>query len=313
MFFLGIDLGGTNIKAGIVDQDCNLVRVGSRPTGVPRSYEEICGDIVALCREMLKQEGLALADVERIGIGCPGWVNDRTGVVEYAYNLQWKDVPLRDCVMSGLDNVPTAVGNDANAAALGEYHAGSAKGADSAVIVTLGTGVGAGIIIDSKIISGYSGGASEFGHMVIEKDGAQCTCGRKGCWEAYSSATGLIAMTRKEMEINSNSLLWPISREEGKVSGKTAFQAMKQGDTSGKEVVDRYIDYLACGLANVINSLQPEIIALGGGISKEGDTLLIPLREAVAKEAFGGSMRTEIRLCTLGNDAGIIGAAMLGA
>ncbi len=315
MFYVGVDLGGTNIKAGVVDENCGLLCSGDRPTALPRSAQEACEDIVAQILAVVEQAGLSPAEIARIGIGCPGTVNNVTGIVEYSNNLQWRNFPLTQYIQSRLNGIPVSIGNDANVAALGEFYAGSAKGADSAVVITLGTGVGSGAILDSKIITGHNCAATEFGHMVIQYGGRLCTCGRKGCLEAYASASALIAMTKEEMDRNPDSLMWKISEREGKISGKTAFSAMKQGDASGKAVTGLYIGYLACGLANIINILQPEMICLGGGVSKEGDALLLPLREKVYAQLFGGKGETctEIRLCSLGNDAGIIGAAMLGA
>lgn len=314
MYYLGIDLGGTNIKAGIVTEDCKIIISDSRPTGLPCSAEEVCGNIADIAMSLLSRGGISLREIGSVGVGCPGNVNGSAGIVKYAYNLGFRDVPLKALVESKMGGIPVFIGNDANLAAFGEYRAGSAKGAQSSVLITLGTGLGAGIVIDSKIIEGFTGAASEFGHMVIEKGGTECTCGRRGCWEAYSSATGLIAMSRAEMKKNPESLMVELSRAEGRVSGRTAFAAMKAGDLPGKSVVDRYISYLACGIANVISALQPEVISLGGGVSREGDPLLLPLIEAVRAETFGGpdELVTEIRLCELGNDAGIIGAAMLG-
>jgi len=314
MYYLGVDLGGTTIKAGIVTEDCRLLRAGSVPTEPQEGGARMCDRIAVLCRSILEEEGMTLRQVGHLGLGSPGFVNGKTGILVFSGNLNLRDFPLRRAVSERLGDIPVTIGNDANMAAYGEYAAGSVRDASSAVVITLGTGVGAGVIINGEIVEGYGGGASEFGHMVIEKDGRLCTCGVRGCWEAYSSATGLIAMTTQAMEDNPDSLLWEASEKEGKVSGRTAFLAAKQGDGPGQAVVDQYIDYLACGVANVINALQPEVISLGGGVSKEGNGLLQPLIRSVRARAFGGPMTfvTQLRLCTLGNDAGMIGAAMFG-
>ena len=205
---------------------------------------------------------------------------------------------------------PVHVENDANAAAYGEYLAGSAKGAKNAVCITLGTGVGGGVIIDGRIYSGFNYAGAELGHMVIEVDGPECTCGRRGCFEVFSSATGLVRMTREAMKAHPESVMHTM----GEPGGRTAFNAMRQGDSAGKEVVDSYIKYLAAGIANVINIFQPEILSIGGGVCNEGDALLNPLKEAVAGEVYTrrGQKNTKIVIATLGNDAGIIGAAFLG-
>ena len=210
--------------------------------------------------------------------------------------------------------IKTYIGNDANVAAFGEYVAGSAKGANIAVMITLGTGVGAGIVIDGKIYTGFNFAGAEIGHTVIEVDGASCTCGRKGCFEAYSSATGLIRMTKEEMDKSPDSLMHKLSEETGHVSGRTAFDAAKQGDEVAQRVVDKYIKYLAAGVTNTINIFQPDIFSIGGGVAGEGDNLLIPLKEIVEKEVYSRNSpkNTEIVIASLGNDAGIIGAALLG-
>ena len=204
--------------------------------------------------------------------------------------------------------------NDADAAALGEAVAGAAKGAKCAVMITLGTGVGGGIIIDGKIYSGFNHAGGELGHLVIEKDGRPCSCGRKGCWEAYSSATGLVKMTKEKMEANKDSKMWDLCDGKlEKAGGKTSFKSARLGDKAGKEVVDAYVSYLACGLTNIINIFQPEILSIGGGVCNEGDYLLDPVKKLVFSECYSrdGVPQTEIRIATLGNDAGIIGAAAI--
>ena len=209
---------------------------------------------------------------------------------------------------------PCYVENDANAAAYGEFLAGAAKGANDAVCITLGTGVGGGIIINGKIYSGFNFAGAEIGHTVVDPNGPQCTCGRYGCFEVFSSAMGLIRMTKEAMEQNKDSLLWAESELQGKVSARTAFNAMRQGDAVAKDVVDKYIKYLACGITNTINIFQPDILCIGGGVCNEGDPLLLPLKEIVAKEVYtrNSPKNTEIVIAKLGNDAGIIGAAFLG-
>ena len=220
---------------------------------------------------------------------------------------------MREYLSSGL-KLPVYIENDANAAAYGEFLAGSGKGTNSMVAITLGTGVGGGIIIDGKIYAGSNYAGAELGHTVIVKGGRACTCGRDGCFEAYSSATGLINMTKEEMERCPDSLMWEVSRQQGKVSGRTAFDAMRQGDTAAKRVVDEYIGYLACGLTNMVNIFQPDVLCIGGGICNEGETLMVPLRKLIETERYSKYCQKQTKLVTavLGNDAGIIGAAMLG-
>ena len=248
-----------------------------------------------------------------VGLGCPGTCNLDTGIVEYSNNLKWNNVPLRDYVAKAL-GIPAYIENDANAAALGEFYAGAAKGSKSAIIITLGTGLGAGIIIDGKLFSGSNYAGAEIGHTVINVDGEQCTCGRKGCFETYCSATALVKFTKRAIEKCPDSAMVRLAEEEGKVSGRTAFKAATAGDKAGQEVVDYFIKNLACGLINTINVFQPDMLCIGGGVSNEGDNLLNPLKDYINKEVYSknSSNNTKITLCSLGNNSGIIGAALLG-
>ena len=318
MFRIGIDLGGTNIAAGLVNESYRIVRKDSVPTNAHRDPALIVDDIAALCKKICADEGIALSAIDAIGIASPGIANHDDGVVEYSNNLPFRKLRICDMLRerTGIANIH--VENDANAAAWGEAVAGAAKGTKKSVMITLGTGVGGGIIIDGKVFSGFNYAGGELGHTVIEKDGAPCSCGRKGCWEAYSSATALIRMTREKMEecaaMGRETLITKLVAEKGKVSGKTAFDAMRAGDEAGKEVVEKYLAYLATGLGNMINIFQPEVISLGGGVSNERENLLKPLIPLIRKEQYGGDLvpLTKICIAELGNDAGIIGAAFLG-
>lgn len=311
-YHLGIDIGGTNIACGIVNENCEIIARSKVRTNSPRPYAEILADIIRAGELACEEAEIAPSRLDSIGMGCPGTCNQDTGVVEYSNNLGFRNVPLRTDVEKHF-GVKTWLGNDADAAAFGEYCAGSAKGADSAVVITLGTGVGSGIIINGKIYSGFNFAGGEIGHSVIVVDGRPCTCGRKGCFEAYSSATGLVNTTREYAEKNPGSLMAKLIKQEGKVSARTAYQAMKQGDPVGLDVTEQYVKYLAVGITNVINIFQPDILCIGGGVCNEGDTLLVPLKKAVAEQVYtrNSAKNTEIVICSLGNDAGIIGAAML--
>ncbi len=313
MYTIGIDLGGTNIVASVVDSDYNIISTSKTPTNSPRSAEEIFDDIAEISFDAIKKAGLTISDIESVGLGTPGTANS-DGVIEFANNLGFVNVPARDMLIErfGIENV--YIENDANCAALGEAFAGCGHGAKEFVAVTLGTGVGSGIIIDGKIVNGVNCAGGECGHMVIVVDGEQCSCGRKGCWEAYASATALIRQTKMAMEEYPDSYMHHLAAEEGKVSGRTAFDAMRKGDIAGIKVVDTYIKYVACGLINIINALQPEIICIGGGICNEGETLLKPLRRYVQAERYSmhSKIQTKIVKAELGNDAGVIGAAILG-
>ncbi len=311
MYSIGVDLGGTNIVAGVVDDNYRILSVAKCKTNSPRSAEEILEDIARLCRDAVKKAGLSLKQMEFVGIGSPGTCN--TGVVEYSNNLGFVNVPICQIMHEKL-GLPVYIENDANAAALGEAKAGAAKGANSCVCITLGTGVGGGIIIDGKIYGGFNFSGAEVGHIVIEQNGEPCTCGRNGCWEAYASATALVRQTKKAMQENPDSQMWKIAGSLDSVNGLTAFDAMRAGDAAGKAVVDQYIAYVACGVTNMVNIFQPEILCIGGGVSKEGETLLAPLRKHVEAERYSRYSEKQTKICvaTLGNDAGIIGAACLG-
>lgn len=317
MYYLGIDLGGTNIAAGVVDENYHILAKAKRKTKVPCEPDDLCEQLAVTALEAIENAKIKIDDIPWIGVGTPGTVNRKDGVVEFANNLYLNNYPLRDLLEKRL-NKKVIVENDANAAAYGEYKAGALKGAENGLAITLGTGIGSGIIIDGKIYAGFNFAAGEMGHTVIQFNGRHCTCGRNGCWEAYASATGLIAMTKEEMQKTEdrNSPIWKLADGDlDNVSGRTAFDAMRAGDPAGKKVVDEYISYLGCGIANCINTLQPDILCIGGGICNEGETLLKPLRDYVAHQVYTINTSKKTVLCTakLGNDAGIIGAALIGA
>jgi len=312
-YYIGIDLGGTNIKAGVVNENYEIIAKATTKTLCPRLAKEICDDMAKVSIEACREAGIDVNDVEWIGIGTPGIADNDKGTIPYSNNLDFHDVPVREYIQTHI-NKPVYVANDANAAAYGEFVAGSAKGARNAVCITLGTGVGAGIIVDGKILTGSNHAGAELGHIVIDMDGPQCTCGRKGCFEVFSSAIGLVRMTKEAAEADSSSLLNEYYEKDGKYSAKHAFIAMRNGDKAGTEVVNKYCRYLAAGITNAINIFQPDILCIGGGVCNEGDHLLLPVKELVAKEVYTRMIpqNTEIVVASLGNDAGIIGAAFLG-
>ena len=318
MVRLGIDLGGTNIAVGIVDENYKIIHKGSVPTGATRPAEKIVDDMAELCRKVTADAGYTMADVASVGIAAPGTINSRDGYVEYANNLPFHHLPIVSLLRERLGNLPVFVDNDANAAAYGEAVAGAAKGTANSIMVTLGTGVGGGIIIDHKVYSGFNGAGGELGHMVIVENGVPCSCGRRGCFEAYSSATALIRMTSEKLakceKAKRPTVMTDLVAKKGRVTGRTAFDGMRAGDAAAKEVVDEYLRYLACGIANLINVFQPEILSIGGGISGEGQSLIDALLPLVRGEGYGGDVVPLTKLCIaqLGNDAGIVGAAALG-
>lgn len=313
MYKLGIDLGGTNIVAGVVNEEYKIVGVGKVKTNPPRSADEIADDMAKAALTAIENAGITLDDIDSMGIGTPGAIDSINGVVAYANNLNFFDVKLGQMMKERL-NKDFYIENDANAAAYGEYIAGAGRGTKNFIAITLGTGVGGGIIIDGSIYSGSNGAGGELGHTIIAMDGEICTCGRNGCWEAYASATALIRQTKQAMQRYPKSIMWDICEGElDNVSGITAFNAMRSGDMAGSMVVGKYINYVAIGIANVINTFQPDVVCIGGGISREGDTLIDPIKQFVEGENYARNMRSKsvIKTADLGNDAGIIGAAFL--
>ncbi len=312
---IGVDLGGTKIAVGLLNESNKIIDTVSAPTNLPRPENEVEKDIADLCVQVAKKNKIDFKNqIKWIGIGTPGSVNSKTGIVEFNANFGYYNWNLAENIQKLL-NCKVFIENDANAAAYGEYIEGGAKNANIAVVITLGTGIGSGIIINGKIFSGFNYCGAELGHTVIVKDGRECMCGRKGCWEKYASARALTQDTQYAMIKNKNNIMWQIAENDiMKVNAKTAFDAMKENDELATEVVNNFIQYIACGVTNVINIFQPEIICIGGGVSKEGDAILQPIRDYVDREDYSrkGANRTKIVAAKLRNDAGIVGAACLG-
>ena len=314
---IGIDLGGTNIAAGVVNEKLEIIAQCSVPTNANRPNIEIVKDIALVCKKVLATANLTEDDIVSVGIASPGTIDDEAGIVFSAANLHFTNFPLVPLLREMLTVKEIHIENDANAAAWGEAIAGAAKGSNSSVMITLGTGVGGGVIENGKILKGFNNAGAEMGHFVIAIDGRPCTCGRLGCWEAYSSATGLINMTKEKLEAcaaqGRKTVMADMVAEKGKVTGRIAFDGLRAGDEAAKEVVDEYINYLASGISSVINIFQPEVLSIGGGISNEGQYLLDLLVPRVREMIKGGPIDfTDIRIAELRNNAGIIGAAVLG-
>lgn len=295
---IGIDIGGTDTKIGLVDVHHKLIDSVCIPTGADRPAEDVIRDIGGQALDLLEKNGIAMDQCTGVGIGVPGTVDRKNGIVRYSNNIRWEEVPLAEKMGYYLP-IPVEIANDADCAALGETLAGAGRECSDVVMITLGTGVGGGIVLAGEIYEGKGIGGSELGHMVIVEDGEPCTCGRRGCLEAYVSATAL-------------------KRDARRVSGldlkpEEIFELAEEGDTLIKVVVDAYIRRLGLGIVNIVNIFRPQLVLLGGGISKQGETLLAPLREIVKKECFGGEKGDvpEIEAAELGNDAGMIGAAGL--
>lgn len=313
---IGVDVGGTNLAAGLLDDSYNIICKDSVPANGKRPDVEIVEDIIMLCQRLIDKANLTAKDIESIGIGIPGYADSKAGVVGHCANINLNNIPLSKMIKDRL-GVPVFLGNDADCAALGEAIAGATADASNSVMITIGTGIGGGIIINKKIYDGFNHIGGELGHMVIVKGGKQCNCGRKGCWEAYGSATALVAQTKEAVIKNPDSILAGlVENDVDRVNGKTPFDALDMGCPVAKEVVDNYIDHFSTGLTNVINIFQPEKVVIGGGISNQGARLIDAISRFVNEERYDREVdvpKTVIQTAVLGNDAGIIGAAALGA
>ena len=314
MYRIGVDLGGTNIVSAVVDENNKIIARAKEKTNAPRPAEEIFDDIAKTIKDALYSAGLTMDDIESIGVGTPGSVNKAKGLIEFANNLAFDNVPAYALLKerTGCKNI--YFDNDANCAALGEAVAGVGKGAKDFVAITLGTGVGSGIVVDGKLVTGTNYAAGEMGHTVIVYDGEQCNCGRKGCWERYSSATALIQQTKDAMIKDPFTKMWDIvDGDIRNVDGRTAFDGMRADDETAKKVVSTYMGYLACGMSNIINTFQPEVLCVGGGVGNEKENLLGPVRKMINAQRYSVHAEKQTKICCaeLGNDAGIIGAALL--
>ncbi|MDE7256652.1 MAG: ROK family protein [Clostridia bacterium] len=305
-YYLGIDIGGTFVKGVLTDENGKILCDGSVPTGCADGGDCMCGNIGALCADLQSR-----ANVKAVaaGVGCAGMIAE-DGAVVFAGNLGLANFPLAK-KLSALLNMPVKVTNDANAAALGEAVFGAGKGYSDSVFITLGTGVGGGIIIGGKLFQGGKNAGAEVGHMVIVHGGEKCTCGRRGCFEAYSSATALIKATKAAMEEDSSSAMWRCGGPD-KVTGRTAFD-YAECDAAAKMTVDGYIYHLACGIINLANIFRPQAVILGGGVAEQGERLIAPLQERLDKKIFGGQGYAPVKIvkASLGNLAGALGAAKL--
>ncbi len=309
-YYIGIDLGGTNIAAAVVDENGVIYGRAKRKTIASRPHNEILDDMAACAKDAAEATGISFDDIEAVGVGCPGSIDKAKGIVEYSNNLNFNDVHIVEYLEKAL-NKKIYIDNDANAAAWGEYFAGGGKDKNSMVLLTLGTGVGGGVIENGKMLYGAYGKGAELGHTMLIYNGEKCTCGRKGCFEAYASATALIRQTKAAMKQDRKSEMWKLCDNKlSNVSGRTAFMAK---DATAKKVVKDYLDYLSAGVIDMINIFQPEILCIGGGISHEGEKILKPIRKAVKNLSYArfGEKQSEVALAELGNDAGIIGAALL--
>jgi len=309
-FFVGVDVGGTTVKAGLCDITGKIYCKKAIDTRPERDSAEVVHDFYNLVKSLLTEYGVEEKDVLGIGVGIPGTVNTEKGVVTYSGNLHFKKVNVvRE--MKKYTSLPVFLGNDANCAALGEAKFGSGSGSKNAILVTLGTGVGTGFIVDGKILEGNFGEGAEGGHICIRMGGEKCTCGQRGCWEAYASASALIRQTDRAAKKHPDSLL--AQKAASGINGRTAFDARKEGCPYGEKVVRGYVRYVSAGIVDLVNVFRPDLVMVGGGVSHEGDYFIKMIERDVRRHAFGGKNNhpPKVVRASLGNDAGILGAAAL--
>ena len=310
---IGIDIGGTATKIGLVDAHQKIIDTLTISTKTGRSAEEIIADIGKGALELLEKNQIPVEQCTGVGIGVPGTVDRKNGTVVYANNMQWENVPLIQEIGQYLP-LPVEIANDADCAVLGEMYAGAAKGYSNVVMLTLGTGVGGGVVLDGRLFDGRLAGGSELGHMVVCAGGEQCTCGRKGCLEAYASATALVRDAKRAMKKDEESLLWKLcGSDAGQMTAKMVFDAAEQGDASAAHVIDSYVEHLSTGIVNIVNIFRPEVFLLGGGVAGQGKKLTDRINRNLAKYCYAGNRGgiPEVRTAELGNRAGMIGAANL--
>jgi glucokinase len=309
-YAIGVDIGGTSIKYSLVGEDGSIrkkeaIRIDKKITG-----EETISRLGRALNDYIASLGVK---VEGIGVGCPGAINSTTGTCDYSSNLHWNKLPIV-VMLKSITGLPVKIANDANVAAFGEYAFGSAKGYKNVVLVTLGTGVGGGLVLDGNLFEGKDGKGAELGHMIIEEGGRECSCGLHGCLEAYASVTALAKATREAMEQHPETKMidYAVSKG-GRIDGRTAFETAKLGDKTAIEVREDYLDHLATGLINLCNIFRPDIILLSGGLSNQKEELTEPLRERLAAKHFGFKRTSEVlvKVASLGDLTGIYGAAAL--
>ena len=312
MIAIGIDIGGTSIKGAGITKEGKVLKVFSMPVVKGDSQDATINKLIEAINKYIKEQDFKKEEILGIGLGVPGVMDTKAGVITYSNNLQWYDLPIVDLIEKGT-GLKVKITNDANAAALGEAKYGAGKKYKNIIMITLGTGVGGGIIIDGKIFEGNLGKGAELGHSVLVLDGEQCSCGRKGCFEAYASATALIRDTKRAMDKNKKSKCWEISEKLGKVDARVAFEAERAGDEVGHQLVENYVKYLGEGCLNYFNIFRPEALILSGGIANEGEYLLSRLRKYFEDRNYGfqGTPKVDLLVSELGYDSGKIGAGAL--
>ena len=309
-YIIGIDLGGMSAKGALFTKDGELLGTSRIKTNKEDGFEGTLRNLAELSKTLAERQGVSYADVVAIGVGSPGVVDSKAGVVLRWTNFGWDTVPFAER-LSQFTKKQVFVANDANVAALGEAKFGATAQYQSSILLTIGTGIGGGMVFDGKLIEGYKSAGAELGHITIREGGLTCSCGRKGCYEKYASATALISQTRHAMVEDLESKMWWIA--EGKienVDGRTAFEAAKLGDKTAKKVIEQYVGYLSEGIADFVNIFRPEAIVLGGGVANEGEALFEPLRKAVDERTYIAMDIVPLKIvgAKLGNLAGVYGA-----
>lgn len=312
-YYLGLDVGGTNLAAGVIDENYRILSKASIPAGAERNIEAITSDMVKVSKTAVEKAGMSLSDFSSWGIGMPSYVNPKTELLVHANCFRWRNVPIYS-YLEKLIPLPIFIENDANCAALGETLTGSAKGYSNVLMLTLGTGLGGGIILDKKIYAGADQMGAELGHTKLVYRGRKCTCGQLGCAESYCSASALVHQTKEALRRSEDSIIMELCGHDiSKLEGRTVFTALEKGDTVAQKVVEKYVDYLSYALSTFIAIFRPEAIILGGGIANAGKALCDPLKKRLRINTFAANEIgvPDIMTAASGNDAGIIGAAML--
>lgn len=312
MYYVGVDVGGMSIKSGLVDEHGNIIAKKVLVLDTHAPSQIIVEEIGLLIKGLVSENGLSLAEISGVGLGFPGSVDSKHGKIRYCCNINLINVKVVALLTAQLGIKNIKVSNDANCAALGETRFGAGRGCDNTLLVTLGTGIGTGMVVDGKLFEGGQSAGAEGGHMQIVKGGEVCGCGERGHWEAYASATALIRQAKREAEKHPESLLAEMAKPDG-MSGKIPFDAAKAGDKTALRVVKKYLEYVGMGLCGIANVFRPELVILGGGISNAGDYIVKPIQKYVAKHTYGKGYNPKIKvtIAALKNDAGIIGAATL--
>lgn len=312
-YYLGVDLGGTNIAAGVVDENCHIIARDSVPVREGHNADTVLKDVVEIASRTARSAGFCLGQFTSLGIGMPSMIHPKTHLIMNSNNLGWQNIPVFEYLQKYTD-MPVYIENDANCAAYGEMLAGAGRYYDNAVMLTLGTGVGGGIIMDRKIYKGADQLGAELGHTKLVYNGELCTCGLRGCLEAYCSATALIRQGKMALKENPGSLLQDLCAGQPElITGKMIFDACARNDETALHVVDQFIDYLTAGISSFIAIFRPEAVILGGGIAEAGEMLLRPVNERLFSQTYSAAQMgvPQVIKAQLGNDAGIIGAAML--